>query len=437
MTKHFVKQTSILFLTSLILLSQLPLTIKASTDLNINADAAILVDADSGEILYKQNEDQPLGIASMTKMMTEYLVLEAIASGKITWEQPYTVSDKVYALANAPGLSNVPLRENEAYSVKELYEAMVIKSANGASIALAEIVAGSEGEFVRLMNRKAAELGLEHYQFVNSTGLSNYDMFGLHPEGTGFNDENLLSAQDTATLAYHLLNDYPELLQTANLSSETFREGTSEELVMKNTNAMLQGRKYEYAGIDGLKTGTTPFAGSTFTGTAERDGTRYITVIMNSKDAQNQPSSGERFIQTGMLLDFGYNSFGLVDFSLADYDQDLPRTIEVADGEKESLSFTANDTIQLKMNKSQKENVNLTLIMDESKLDEDGKLQAPVEKGEKIGELLIENPQEYEWVDKPLFEKYTIDVFAEEAVEKSNWFVLTSQAIGDFFKKLF
>ncbi len=284
---------------------------QASTNMTIHADAAILINASSGQIIYAQNEDQPLGIASMTKIMTEYLVLEAIHTGKTTWNQTYMISEKVYTIANAGGLSNVPLRQYTRYTVRELFDAMAIKSANGAAIALAEIAAGTEGNFVKQMNDKAKQLGLEHYQFINASGLGNDDMLGLHPAGTDPQDENLLSARDTATLAFHLLRDFHEVLETASIPWKIFREGTEDAFWMKNTNAMLEGRIYAYEGMDGLKTGTTSFAGPTFTGTAERNGIRFITVILNSKDSVGYSNSHERFRQATKLLNYGFDSISV------------------------------------------------------------------------------------------------------------------------------
>ena len=138
----------------------MPLLQKQRKDLNLNVDAAILIDADTGKILYEKNSETALGIASMTKMMTEYLLFEAIEEGKVTWDQQYNVTEYTYKISQDRRLSNVPLREDGSYSIKELYEAMAIYSANAATIAIAETIAGTEDNFVKLMNEKAEEMGL-------------------------------------------------------------------------------------------------------------------------------------------------------------------------------------------------------------------------------------------------------------------------------------
>ena len=133
---------------------------QSSDPLRLQVDGAVLADAHSGKILYQKNADQPLALASMTKILTEYIILEAINQQKLSWEDTTAISDYAYRISQNLSLSNVPLRPDEKYSVRELYESMAIYSANGATIALAEMVAGSEGEFVRLMNNKAKEIGM-------------------------------------------------------------------------------------------------------------------------------------------------------------------------------------------------------------------------------------------------------------------------------------
>ncbi|MCA1053791.1 D-alanyl-D-alanine carboxypeptidase [Rossellomorea aquimaris] len=402
----------------------------------INADAAILVNADTGKIIDKFNEDQPLGIASMTKMMTEYLVLEAIQKGKLSWDDTYKVTDKVYQLANAPGLSNVPLRAGEDYSIKELYEAMVIKSGNGAAIALSEAVSGSEGAFVKKMNEKAKDLGMEQYRFVNASGLSNYDMLGMHPDGTGVNDENMVSAEDMATLAYRLIKDFPEVLKTSGTNYKYFRKGTDEEYLMKNTNALLEGRAYSYEGADGLKTGTTPFAGSTFTGTAERDGVRYITVILDAKDQYGTPSSAERFIQSRELLEYGFNEFKTAQFNLDDAAV-KGHTLPVKDGVESKVKISLNHPLKVQLPKKDINQAPLALRLDKEKVDANGELIAPVKKGEKIGELVFESNDGEEYILDELKQEKKVSVYAAATVEKANWFVRSARHIGAFLDELF
>ncbi|MGV2537803.1 D-alanyl-D-alanine carboxypeptidase DacA, partial [Bacillus thuringiensis] len=140
-------------------------------------------------------------------------------------------------------------------------------------------IAGKEVDFVKMMNDKSKELGLKNYKFVNSTGLTNKDLKGMHPEGTTADEENKMSAKDVATLAQHLIKDYPKVLDTAKIPKKEFRP-EKEKFAMSNWNWMLKGLVKEYDGVDGLKTGSTPEAGDCFTGTVERNGMRFISVVI-------------------------------------------------------------------------------------------------------------------------------------------------------------
>ncbi|MCM3094404.1 D-alanyl-D-alanine carboxypeptidase [Cytobacillus sp. AMY 15.2] len=405
--------------------------------LNINADAAILVDAETGKILYQKNADKVLGIASMTKMMTEYLLLEAVEKGKVKWDQEYAVSEYVWKVSQDRNLSNVPLRRDGKYNIRELYEAMAIYSANGATIAIAETIAGSETNFVKMMNEKAAELGLKEYKFVNSSGLNNRDLKGSPPAG-GPEDENVMSARDTAILARELINRFPEVLETASTPRKTFREGTDDEIKMENWNWMLPELVYGYEGADGLKTGTTDFAGYCFTGTAMRDGSRYISVVMNAKGANGQATYKSRFDETKKMFDFGFTNFTKEEIVPANYQVKGQKTVPVTKGKEDKVKISSKDAIEMVMRNGEKENFKPVLVLDKKKLNENGELTAPIKKGEKVGYLTIESKEggKLEFLSDKGKDNIQVDVVAAESVEKANWFVLTMRSIGGFFGDL-
>ena len=230
---------------------------KAESDLGLKAEASIIIDGETGQIIYENNADKVLGVASMSKMMTEYLVMEAIKNKKITWDQKVNINEYIHNLSKtSAGASNIGLTQGEDYTVKELYSAMAVYSGNAATVALAELVGGSEKNFVKLMNEKGKQLGLKDYKYVNATGLNNADLLGNYPTGDE-NDENVMTARDTALLAYHLINDYPEALDYSGISKLKFRDGVE----YPNFNFMLPGLTFAYDGVDGLKTGHTEFRG--------------------------------------------------------------------------------------------------------------------------------------------------------------------------------
>lgn len=390
-------------------------------ELGLSAEAAILIDAETGQILYEKNADKLLGVASMSKMMTEYLVLEAIESGKISWDQNVTIDEYVHKLSAAPGLSNIGLTQGETYTVKELYEAMAIFSGNAATVALAQLVGGTEKNFVKLMNEKAKELGLENYNFVNSSGLNNSSLLGAYPAGNE-DDENLMSARATAKLAYQLLKDYPEVLEYAKVPRLKFRDGRTYD----NFNWMLPGLIYEYEGVDGLKTGSTEFAGSCFTATAERNGQRYITVVMKA-DSKNS-----RFTETKKVLDYAFNNFTSEEILKKGYQDKKQKTVGVSKGKEDSVAIETNKAVELVVKKGEADDAKTKLVINEDKLDEDGNLVAPVKKGEKIGYLTVETGNNYGMIAGDS-KGVRVDVVTAEAVEKANWFVLSMRAVGGFF----
>ncbi len=401
----------------------------AEDNLNLNVDAAILIDADSGKILYEKNADTPLGIASMTKMMTEYLLFEAIEEGKITWDQQYSVNEYTYKISQDRRLSNVPLREDGSYSIRELYEAMAIYSANAATIAIAETIAGKEDNFVKLMNEKAAEMGLEGAKFVNSTGLNNEDLQGMHPASTGASDENVMPASSVAHLAYLLLKDYPEVLETTKIPKKTFREGTSDAIQMSNWNWMLPGLVYQYEGVDGLKTGTTEFAGHSFTGTATRNGMRVIAVVMKAVDSNGKGSYEARFEATKALFDYGFAQFTKVDLFPAGYQIPGSETLEVVKGKEKEVGIATKEPISMMIKASEKD-LYKPVFNPSNK-----SLEAAVEKGTVVGTVSIEKTEgtDYGYI---FHENSDIEVVTTESVEKASWISLMFQGIGKFFSGL-
>lgn len=407
-----------------------PTSTSAKTDLGLLVDAAILIDADTGKILYEQNAETSLGIASMTKMMTEYILFDAIKEGTISWDQEYRVTDYTYKMSQNRALSNVPLRADGTYTIRELYEAMAIYSANAATVGIAETIAGTETEFLKLMDKKAEELGLEGYKFVNTTGLNNADLFGQHPNGTGPEDENVMSARSVAKLAYHLLKDHPEVLETSSIPKKTFREGTDDAINMSNWNWMLPGLVAKYEGVDGLKTGTTNFAGSCFTGTAERNGTRLIAVVMNAVDSSGKDSDKTaRFDATAKLFDYGFGQFSKQEIIPGNYVFKDQKTIEVTKGKEKEVAIGVKEPMSVVVKTSEKDLYKPKLVLKEESL------EAEVEEGTVVGKVVLERTEgtDYGFIDD---KNNSIDVVTTEKVERAGAISLFFKGIGSFFSNM-
>jgi len=397
--------------------------------LGIQAKAAILVDSNSGKILYEKNSSTPLPIASMTKMMTELLVNEAVKKGEISWDQKVTVSEYAHKISQNTGLSNVPLELGGKYTVKELYEAAAIYSANGATIALAETIGGSEKNFVQLMNDKATQLDLGEVKFVNATGLVNKDLQGMHPEGTSPSDENIMTAKGVAKLAYSLINQYPEVLQTSSIPKKIFQEGGKYPVKMDNWNWMLPGLVFEYQGMDGLKTGSTDSAGFCFTGTAKRDDQRYISVVMGAN------SYNSRFSETAKLMDYGFSNFEKI--TLVEKGQTVKghKTVKVVKGKDKEVNVVAKDTVSLAVKRGEGKNYKADIKLSGKYIDKDGNIVAPIKKGANVGQIVIKSSKNDD-LGFITGKDHSYGLVADKNVDKANWLVLTFRGIGSFFGNL-
>lgn len=429
--KIYMKWIQLLTVVAVVAVLLVPQQVKAEETIPVLADAAIVVDADTGQILYGQNDEEVLSIASMSKMMSEYLMFEAIEEGQISWDDEYEVTDYTYRISQDLRLSNVPLRRDGSYTIKELYEAMAIYSANAATIGIAETIAGSEEEFVQMMNDKAKELGIMDAQFVNSTGLNNSFLLGMHPEGTAEDAENMMSARSVALLSKVLIDDYPEILETAKIPELIFREGTPDQIRMVNWNTMLPGMDYEYAGVDGLKTGTTDLAGHAFAGTAQRDGQRLIAVVLKAVDAEGNGSYKARFDATRALLDYGFEEFEEIEIMKAGQQFMGQETVPVEKGAQEQVAIAVKEPISI-MAKTAEQGAYRT----ELELSEQAPIEAAVEKGQLVGKVRVLDPegQQVEYLNDAA---PSSEVITAEAVARANWFALSMKDAVDFIKGLF
>jgi serine-type D-Ala-D-Ala carboxypeptidase (penicillin-binding protein 5/6) len=384
-------------------------------DLGLQVSAAILIEASTGQVLYAQNADEALPPASMSKMMTEYLVMEAITSGKIKWEDQVTVSQ----YANDVIGSGQLLATGEKYSVRDLFGAMSIYSANDATVALAEFVGGgTEENFVHMMNDAAKKLGMTQSYFINSTGLSRADLGKYQPAIQG---ETLMSARDAASLARAIVTTHKEVLEFSKIPAKKFRE--RDKTPMINWNWMLEGNKdttnfkrYAYTGLDGLKTGHTKEAGYCFTGTAERDGMRLISVVMNAK------SEPERFLQTAKVLDYGFNNYEIKTVLSAKTEIESLKSVKIKKGVKTEVPVVTQEGIIYVVKKGEEPQ----FTTEAAQLDENT-LIAPIKQGDVMGSVKVT----YEGITKE------VKLVATEDVEKGSWPRLFFRAIKNFFGDIF
>lgn len=395
----------------------------SSVDLGINASAAFLMEFNTGKIIYQDNADEALPIASMTKMMSAYIIEEAIKNGELSWDDKVTVSSYAHRISQNTSLSNVPLLEGVEYTVEELFEAALMYSANGATIAIAEELSGSEQKFVDKMNAKAEELGMKDTTFVNTTGLNNSSLLGMHPENTGATDENIASARDMAVLAYHLIHDFPKTLEVSSRERAVFREGQDGETNMDNWNWMLPGLVFGYEGTDGLKTGSTDAAGSCFTGTAERNGTRLISVVLNTADRS------ARFTETKKLFDFGFNNFEVVEAFPEGYQGEGYETVTSSNGRSRDVEVATDSTLYVLLEKGSSEEFEAVYDIT---LDD---IEAPAEAGTVVGTMSVKNTtsDDYGYL---LPNHGSVNVVTTADLDKANFVVRGFRSVGSFFGSL-
>lgn len=315
----------------------------------VKAKAAILIDADSGTVLYRLNENKKLPLASVTKIMTMLLVMEAIRDGKLRYEDKIACSK----YAQKMGGSQIWMEEGEQFSVLELLKATAVASANDACALLGEAVAGSAQGFVKLMNDRAKELGMNNTHFDNCTGLDDTT------------EKQYSSAYDIAVMSRELLK-HKEILEYTTIWMDSLRGGKTE---LVNTNRLIRS----YSGITGLKTGTTSKAGFCISASATRSGTSLISVILGSE------TSEERFESAANLLDWGFANFESVSPKI---DVGKISKIEIVGGEEGEITPVFDKEAKILVEKGSSDGITMSIESPKS-------LSAPIEKGQKIGKLVF------------------------------------------------
>jgi D-alanyl-D-alanine carboxypeptidase (penicillin-binding protein 5/6) len=389
--------------------------------LGLEVKSAVLIEPTTGKVLLSVNADEALPPASMTKMMTEYIVADQVKQGIIKWDSIVTVKKNA---ANTVG-SRIFLAVGDQHTVEELYIAMAVGSANDASVALAEYVAGSEQEFVKMMNDTAKKMGMKTAYFINPTGLSRADMPAeFRPEDER---ETVMSAMDAAILAKFIVQDHPDFAKYTSIQSYKFRERDKNPII--NYNWMLEANKditnfkaYAYPGLDGLKTGHTDAAKNCFAGTAERDGMRLISVVMG---AETNPA---RFIETKKVLDYGFNNFEIKQVIAPKTIVEGTETVPVKKGVETSVSVVTDQDVSFMVPKGS----DTTKVTSKVSIIDESKLVAPLKQGSKVGTVT------YTYKAEGISDqKKTVNLVTAEEVEKGGWFRLLFRAIKDLFVDLF
>ena len=391
---------------------------ETQNNFSIDAKAAIAVDADTGKIFYAQDSTTPMPIASITKVLSIYVVYDKIKNEELDLLDQVVISPQLAELSTKPELSNVALVANQAYTVESLIHASLIQSANAAVMALGEKVAGSQEQFVNLMRQKAESLGITDAKIISVSGLNNRDLGDFRYPGTGDDEENEMSAQDVAIIAKHFIEDYPEVLNITSTVQERFGENTAQPSIMQNWNQLLPGLPLQKEGVIGLKTGTTDLAGACFVGVIRQNSREVITVVLHANNQAND--SNARFVETSKLMDYALNQWQEITLSATDLTNAIQSKLAVIDGKQASVSLKVNDPYKLWVPVP----FDIKQLKYEEQLEVQS-IQAPVQMHREIGTLIINNPTDnYGYLPDSQTPESQIKIVTANAVEKENFFVL-------------
>ena len=344
-----MKRGMVVCLSAVLVLGLLPVRASA-VELDLSAKSALLMEVATGTVLYEKNCHERLAPASVTKVMTMLLIMEAIDSGKITLNDTVTASEN----AAAKGGSQIYLKAGENMSVTDMLKSIAVSSANDCACAMAEHLAGSESAFVDMMNQRAAELGMADTHFVNCTGLDDA------PNAS----EHRTSAYDIALMSRELLKNHPDIRKFTTIWMDTVRNGA---FGLSNTNKLIRF----YQGATGLKTGYTVGAGYCLSASAKREGMELIAVVMGCETSQ------KRNADCKSMLDYGFANYSVVRPGLKE-----GRTVAVRLGKQESVPVELTRRQDILVEKAKR--TSLTAKVELAK-----EVNAPVQKGQELGLLTV------------------------------------------------
>ncbi len=354
------------------LITCLSVPVKAAQP-EVAGKSALLMDMTTGTVLYEKNAHEALPPASVTKVMTMLLIMEAIDSGIIRWEDTVTASEA----AAAKGGSQIYLKVGETMTVSDMVKSIAVSSANDCACAMAEHLAGSEAAFVERMNQRAKELGMNDTNFVNCTGLDDGEDAKNH----------VTSAYDIAVMSRELMMKHPNIQKFTTIWMDTVRGGA---FGLSNTNKLVRF----YPGATGLKTGFTSGAGYCLSATAQRDGLSLVAVVMGAETSQ------DRFAACKTLLDYGFANYALVEPELTGN-----QSVKVLLGKETAVQAVPAEATSLLIDKSQKNEIRTELTLEQS-------VCAPVSKGQRLGTLTVKAGQQI---------LKQVPMVAEESVNRLTW----------------
>lgn len=371
----------------------------------INSRAAIMMDADTGQIIYQQNSQQKLPVASVSKLLTVCVIEDEIHHHQLSWNKKVKISQDIAAISNNPSYSAIGLQAGQSYTVRELFNATLIKSADGAALALATANGDSIAQFNAKMVKKAAQMGVHNITIVNSVGLRDGDLGSLNQKKIDDSLENMLSARDVALISRYLIQHYPDVLQVTKQPTATFTIAPGQSKTVENLNQMLSGKTYAMADttIDGLKTGTSDAAGACFASSGLYHGHRIITVVLHANGG-----SDNRFAQTQSLYNYLKQNVHQVTLPIKE-----ERT--VTQGQSKKLAVVPQKVTVWQTKKQA--HYRLKVRRSKKNCNRKGEVVAPVKRHQRLGSVTITSPDIKTVDNQPL----TVPLRAQKAVKRGNF----------------
>lgn len=354
------------------------------TELIPGAVSGVLMEANSGKIVFSKEPDKEVAVASMTKMVAQILILDAIREKKISWDDVVAVSQN----ASEMGGSQIYLSVGEKISIRDLFKGISMASANDATVQMAEVLAGSEEAFVRQMNLKVKDLGLKHTSFKNCTGLDEEGHYS--------------SAYDMAMIARELVINYPEILEFSSVYEDYLREDTANKFWLVNTNKLVRF----YEGADGLKTGHTDAAKYCLAATAKKNNLRFIAIVLGEEN------SNVRNQEVMSLLDYGFNHYQM---DLIKSKEEVLKTVPLDKATKNSVSFVPISDIGVLTEKTGDKKKYTYEI-------KTNKLQLPIQKGDVVGKVIVKENNK---------QVITVPLTVSESVSQLSFLQLFGKGMSD------
>ena len=342
-----------------------------NNSLNLESGSAILIDQSTGKILYSHNAHEQLRPASVTKVMSILLIMEALDSGKITMETPIPCSENAHSM----GGSQIWLDTTETLTVNDMLKSICVVSANDCTVAMAEYLAGSEEAFVQMMNTKAKQLGMNDTTFKNCHGIDE--------------DGHVTSAYDIALMSKELLNNHPSITEYTTIWMDSIRNGKSE---LVNTNKLIRN----YQGATGLKTGSTSIALYNLSASATREGLSLIAVIMKA------PTTKIRFSEATKLLDYGFANYTSKSFGNKG---DIIQAVDINKGIEPQVNAVLEEDACVLIKKGDTGNITQNIVINEN-------ISAPIKQGDVLGTI------QYKSGEETILER---NILAEKNIEKTTF----------------